>query len=206
MKLRPQCVHFENVVTGVKAVNPHAQRMNKTHTQPVLLWNSYLQCSTEFRRGVIQLLCWLLHKPREHSIIIWLSGWERTRVIWERSEHPQFLAWGVSCITRSPCKASGAACWRALSAVQSGLEAPSVWWITMSLLCHAQKCYFKRLGGFSDPVMDISMVIGMDKLWKIQECADFMFYIFVSHIERQLMPKSVLVGIWAPQNTCWEQY
>lgn len=38
--------------------------MDKTHTQPVLLWNSYLQCSTEFRRGVIQLLSWLLHKPR----------------------------------------------------------------------------------------------------------------------------------------------
>lgn len=32
----------------------------------------------------------------------------------------------------------------------------------MSLLCDAQKCYFKNLGGFADPVMDISMVIGMD--------------------------------------------
>lgn len=36
-KLRPQCLHFENVVTGVKAVNPRAQGMNKTQTQPVLL-------------------------------------------------------------------------------------------------------------------------------------------------------------------------
>lgn len=63
-KLRPQRLHFENVVTGVKAVNPSAQGMNKTHIRPVLLWNTYLQCNTGFRRGVMQLLIWLLHKPR----------------------------------------------------------------------------------------------------------------------------------------------
>lgn len=63
-KLRPQHLHFENVVTGVKAVNPHAQGMNKTHIQPVLLWNTYLQCNPGFRKGVMQLLIWLLHKPR----------------------------------------------------------------------------------------------------------------------------------------------
>lgn len=58
------------------------------------------------------------------------------------------------------------------------------------------KCYFKRLGGFADPAMDISVLIGMDKLWRIQECDDFMSYIFISHIERQLVLRSVLVGIW----------
>lgn len=117
-KLRPQCLHFEKVVRGVQAVNTRAQGMDKTHTRPVLLWNTYLQCSTGFRRGVIQLLIWLLPKPRNWvtvlfhfctyipvltflnqnsslwgprrgcSVMLWLSGWERTRVMWEHSEQP----------------------------------------------------------------------------------------------------------------------
>lgn len=34
-KLRPQCLHFEDILTRSETVNPHPQGMNKTHPQPV---------------------------------------------------------------------------------------------------------------------------------------------------------------------------
>lgn len=56
---------------------------------------------------------------------------------------------------------------------------------------------FKRLGGFADPVMDISVITGMDKPQRIQEWPDFMFWfisLFIYHIERGLVLQTVLVG------------
>ena len=36
-KLGPQCLHFEDMLTRIEAVNPCAQGMSKTHTQPALV-------------------------------------------------------------------------------------------------------------------------------------------------------------------------
>lgn len=74
-KLRPQCWHFEGMLSRIKAVNPHVQGMSKTHTQPVLVWNISMPCSTGFNcimRGLIQLLIWLLPKPRNWVTDDWL--------------------------------------------------------------------------------------------------------------------------------------
>lgn len=121
-KLRPQCLHFEGMLTRTESVNPGAQGMSTTDTQPLLVWNICMQCSTGFNcvmKGSIQLLLWRLPKPRNWvtgdrflpflhlhpcpyisqpkffwvtrrgcSGIPWLSGWERKRVIWDRSEQP----------------------------------------------------------------------------------------------------------------------
>lgn len=45
-KLVPQHLHFEDMLTRLEGVSSHAQRISKTHTKPVLVWNIYMQCST----------------------------------------------------------------------------------------------------------------------------------------------------------------